>query len=188
NGFYPNTDLSRFEWYSQAKLQITPKDAVFVQTKYQNLKSGDVIQYFDPSQIRANFRFSEVQEPLLFAGYDHKWSEGVHTLFLGSRLVNDLRYQDVAVPGTILTRLGDTIVDSSVAPLYDLDYQSQVETYTAELTQLLQVGHHNFVLGGRINSGQFTTHNVLTNLETYYPGAAPYTYPASTDQETDLWR
>ncbi|MCI0746868.1 MAG: FecR domain-containing protein, partial [Verrucomicrobia subdivision 3 bacterium] len=188
DGFYPNTDLSRFEWYSQVKLQLTPRDSVFVQTKYQDLKSGDIIQYYDPSQIRPNFRFSEAQEPLLFVGYDHKWSEGVHTLFLGSRLINDLRYRDLAVPGMVLTRLGNDIVDASVAPLYDIDYRSEFETYTAELTQLFQAGHHTFVFGGRINSGRFTTRNVLTNLETYYPGASPYMYPTGEDQETELWR
>ncbi len=188
-GFYPNTDLSRLEWYSEVKLQLTPQDALFAQTKYQDFQSGDIIPYFDRSQIRRNFRFSEVQDPLLFVGYDHKWSESVHTLFLGSRLINDLRYHDLAVPGIIFIRETNVVVDKSIFPLYDVDYRSRFETYTAELTQILQAGQHALVLGGRIQSGDFTTRNVLTNIEQYQPGVAPgFVYPSRHDQQTDLWR
>jgi outer membrane receptor protein involved in Fe transport len=188
DGFYPNTDLDRVEWYSQVKLQLSPQDILFVQTKYQDFRSGDIVPYFDPTQIRQNFRFSEVQEPLLFLGYDHKWAEGVRTLFLGSRLINDLQYHDLAVPSIILVKLTNTVVDESTAPLYDVHYRNQFETYTAELAQLLETGPHSFILGGRFHSGDFATRNVLTNLETYYPSIAPFVYPPTGDQHTDMQR
>jgi tetratricopeptide (TPR) repeat protein len=110
NGTRPNNELSRFEGYATFKFQLTPQDTIFLQTKYQDLQTGDVFQRFDQDEVdrkvvvgvdnngkpiyRQNraaqtFDFTEKQEPgLLLAGFHHEWSPGNHTVVLLGRLAN----------------------------------------------------------------------------------------------------
>src|SRR6185369_15307063 len=98
------------EWFSTVKLKLSEQDSIMVQTKYQDLTSGDVIPYYDPASSRPNLHFSEQQQPILLAGYQHEWAPGVQTLFLGGRLVNDLGYSDKQVPDTIFWRNNSGVV------------------------------------------------------------------------------
>ncbi len=93
SGKKQNSDLSRFEGYATFKLQLAPSDSVFLQTKYQDLRTGDTGLRYDndaPRDTQANTsRFRELQDPaFLLAGWHHEWSPGNHTLFLGSWLRN----------------------------------------------------------------------------------------------------
>src|SRR5438034_1337823 len=45
-GIRTNNGLSRLEWYSTIKQQLTPQDTIFVLTKYQDYHSGDNFQYY----------------------------------------------------------------------------------------------------------------------------------------------
>ena len=66
--------------------------------KWQNEKSGDLLQDYDNRPGNAGLRFEEKQTPgLLLASWNHRWSPGVHTLFLGGRLAAD---QVLTAPGT----------------------------------------------------------------------------------------
>jgi len=51
NGTRPNNELSRFEGYATFKFQLTPQDTIFLQTKYQDLQTGDVFQRFDQDEV-----------------------------------------------------------------------------------------------------------------------------------------
>jgi len=186
NGDRPNTDLDRLECYTQAKFKLSRDDSIFVQTKYQDLSSGDVIQYYDPDQARKNLRFSETQEPLIFAGYQHQWAEGIQTLFLAGRLVNDLHYRDLDVTDYVFTR------NSAGAPVnavdttsYDLDYENRFETYTAELNQIFKVERQTFIAGARYQNGSFETANQITDV---LGAGAALVPPPSGDQDSSMER
>ena len=93
SGDKQNSDLSRFEGYATFKLQLAPTDSVFLQTKWQDLRTGDTTRRFDddaPRDTQSNTsRFRELQDPaFLLAGWHHEWSPGNHTLLLGSWLRN----------------------------------------------------------------------------------------------------
>lgn len=133
------------------------------------------------------FDFTERQEPaLILLGFHHEWNPGVHTLLLFGRLANDQVLTAEDTNQFILTRslgqdapdlAGETsfgqvrhdlrgflgegkLVRIDTLP-FDLDYRANFETYSAELNQIVQVGPHAFVLGGRYQQGQFTTQALL---------------------------
>ena len=105
-----NNRLSRFEGYGTFKLQLSPQDSVFLQTKFGNLSTGDIFQRYDQSDVDSvvvdalddlgekikiripnrnaqTFRQSEKQDPgALLLGWHHEWSPGNHTLLLLGRL------------------------------------------------------------------------------------------------------
>ena len=120
-GVRPNNELTRIEWYSQIKLQLTPQDSLFARIEYQDYHSGDNFQYFDPKALTVetnsitgvivtntafhpNFNLDEFQTPILIGAYHREWAPGVHTMVLGGRLINDQRQSDTPVPFTRLTR------------------------------------------------------------------------------------
>lgn len=151
-GLRPNEDLSRIEWYSRVKMQLTPADSVLLLTKYEDYRSGDNFQYADPAQARPAFRFEEQQTPLALAGYHHEWGPGSHTLLLGGRLENAQQFGD---------RSADQIVafafppaDPQAAPL-DVAYRNRFEIYTFEASHIQQGEHHTTVVGGRYQTGRF---------------------------------
>src|SRR5205085_3258008 len=110
-GVRPNNELTRIEWYSQIKLQLTPQDSLFARIEYQDYHSGDNFQYFDPKALTVetnsitgvivtntafhpNFNLDEFQTPILIGAYHREWAPGVHTIVLGGRLINDQRQSD----------------------------------------------------------------------------------------------
>lgn len=180
DGVRPNNDLSRIEWYSTIKLQVSARDSLFLLTKYQDYHSGDNFQYFDPGAVtlatniftsaitsntayRPNFKFDEYQKPIALGAYHREWSPGVHTLALGGRLENDQRFSDRTVPLYVLSQdnLGNLVGVSSSD--FDVAYRSQLEIWTGELKQIFQTSRNTLLLGGRYQGGQFKTQNALTN-------------------------
>lgn len=181
DGVRPNNDLSRIEWYSQLKWQLTERDSLFLLTKYQDYHSGDNFQYFNPGALtlatnfftsavttntayRPNFKFDEYQKPIALGAYHREWSPGVHTLALAGRLENDQRFGDRSVPLYVLTQdnLGNLLGVSSTD--FDVAYRSRLEIWTGELKQIFQTSRNTLLLGGRYQGGEFTTQNELTNI------------------------
>ena len=161
-GIRPNNELTRIEWYTQIKQQLTAQDSLFLLTKYQDYHSGDNFQYYSPTNARKNFSFDEWQTPTLVGGYHREWSPGIHTILLGGRLVNEQRISDKEVPILVLsTNLsGDLLARPS---RFDVRYHSEFEIFTSELNQLFAFEHDILNLGVRFQTGQFQTGNVLTN-------------------------
>jgi tetratricopeptide (TPR) repeat protein len=111
DGKRPNGELSRLETYAQFKIQFTPQDTLFFQTKFQDLQTGDVFQRYDQGEVdrrvavrdsngrrigftenrnAQSFDFREKQDPgLLLLGWHREWSPGNHTILLTGRLAND---------------------------------------------------------------------------------------------------
>src|SRR5258706_9530041 len=185
DGVRPNNELDRIEWYATAKYQLTAQDSLFLLMKYQDYKSGDNFQYYNPDApgaIRKNFSFEEYQHPLLAVAYHREWSPGVHTLLLGARLENDQRFRDTSVNSLLLQTNGaGNVVNASTLGLdasgndiggIDVFYRSRFETYSGELNQIFQTERNTLVLGGRVQAGEFRTSNLMTNVQP--PGFAPF--------------
>ena len=163
DGVRPNNELSRLEWYSTIKQQLTPRDSVLLLSKYQDYHSGDNFQRFDQSNVRTNYAYDELERPTLAAGYHRQWSPGAHTLFLATRLEKEQRFSDTEADR--LAVIKDT--NGVVAPFppqefpFDISYRSEFEIYGAELNQILQRDRHSLVLGGSFQSGSFETSDRL---------------------------
>jgi Flp pilus assembly protein TadD len=177
DGVRPNNELDRLEWYTTAKYQLTAQDSLFLLTKYQNYKSGDNFQYYDPTAVRSNyeiygvtnmpvvrtnFSFEEYQKPIALLGYHREWSPGVHTLLLGGRLENDQRFSNTASEQLILTRSSNSSPSAVSSQIFDVNYRSVFEIYTCELNQIFQTDRQLFVLGGRYQTGTFETQDQIT--------------------------
>ncbi len=163
SGVRPNNDLSRVEWYTRVKEQLTEQDSLFLLTKYQDYESGDNFQYYDPGTARRNFRLTEKQEPIVLAGYHREWTPGVHTLLLGGRLVNDQHYSDEGRDQTLLALDATTAGVTNVFSLpMNVDYRSEFEIYSFEANQIIQRERHTDVLGARYQTGHFDTQDRLT--------------------------
>jgi tetratricopeptide (TPR) repeat protein len=90
-----NSDASRTEIYGQFKWQVTPDDVFYFLGKWQDQESGDNFQTYNNQPESPGFRFSETQTPgLLLAGWNHRWSPGCNTLFLGGYLSADQKLTD----------------------------------------------------------------------------------------------
>jgi len=156
-GHRPNNDLSQLATVLNLKQQITPSDSIYVRGSYYDAKYGDVNQYFDQRDANPGLNTRERQEPLLLAGYHHEWNPGNHTLLLIGRLQNTFEV-DNPFQGTLLFDRGFGIPIQVVSPLiYNQDYRSELEIYTAELQQLCQWRNHTVIVGGRYHTGEFET-------------------------------
>jgi tetratricopeptide (TPR) repeat protein len=205
NGLRPNNEITRSESYGQVKLQLTPQDTIFFQTKYQDVRQGDLLQYYDQRNAAPGLHFRELQQPaILLAGYHREWAPGIHTLLLAGRLADEIFFSDRNTPAEINAFLlsgtqpnvsrslvqvrnanGD-LVDTLILPL-DLDYHNTFTTYTGEVNQIWETDQNTLVFGARFQSGEFHTSDRLDNPPSFT--AAFFNVPASAhDFETSLER
>ncbi len=177
DGWRANNDFERITGLIEFKHQITPQDGVYFQANYSATESGDLTHYYHQSQAQRHLRLEEQYEPLLLAGYHHEWSPGSHTLLLASRTqVSQHGINPDSATLFFYHGLGGPI--RTVAPLrYDQDYQNELESYAAEAQQLFQHGDHTLILGGRIQTGEFDTHNRQTGGRVYNDtGSGPISF------------
>jgi tetratricopeptide (TPR) repeat protein len=204
NGRRPNNEIELFEIYAQAKYQITPYDVIFVQTKFQDVEQGDLLQRYNQADAARGVDFRERQEPgLLLAGYRHQWGPGHHTLLLGARLADRINFSDRNTSEDIASflsggtpnvsrsliftrnRNGD-VTGAFLLPL-DLDYESEFVTYTGELNHIWETDQNTLVFGARFQSGDFETRDRFDNPPQF---AVPFfdVPPAQHDFDTELER
>lgn len=198
NGQRPNADLDQLTTSLTLKQQLTPGDSVFVQGIYYDAESGDVAQYYDPTNAQAYRRIKESQEPILIAGYHREWAPWSHTLLLASRSQDTLRVTDPAQPVLALLRNGAevTFVPEPPVPTASLHYRSDFEAYFAEVQQLFVAGDHSLIAGGRFQTGTFDTESRLGQSTLFRFGrsvppltTASYFSPeAATNFTTDFQR
>lgn len=160
DGDRPNSDLSRIEWYTRAKFDLTHQDSVLLLAKYEDFESGDNFQYLDPAMARTGARFREKQDPILLAGYHREWHPGSHTLALGGRLENRQRVTDPEASQYVAFTV--PIADPGVAP-FGYDYRHDFEIYTAELNHILEFDRHTTIVGGRVQAGEFDASTTLND-------------------------
>ncbi len=181
-GVRPNNRLDSVEWYTSVKQQITEHDSALLLVKYEDYSSGDNFQYYNPAQARPYFSFSERQDPILATAWHHEWSPGVHTLILGSRLINEQRLRDRAVPQILLQEDAGGVVVSRDSTNLDVDYRNSLEIYSAELNQIYDGRWATLSAGGRYQSGDFESRDLLDN-----PSSVPFllSSPPAADHAKD---
>jgi len=163
-GIRPNNDLSRIEWFTQIKQQLSPEDTVLILTKYEDLQSGDNRQLYDKRFADTHFRFDEYQAPELVGIYHREWSPGVHTLVLGDRLVNEQTFND---RGSRFHVLETNVFNPATfelegdQPFERYTLKSKFEMYGTELNQIFQSEKQTLLVGGRFQSGEFDTKNTV---------------------------
>ncbi len=193
-GIRPNNNISRSENYAEMKFQLTPDDTLFLQTKFQDTRNGDVLDHYYDTQLvpgadtyLPDFHFSEMQTPgLALVGFHHEWYPGVNTLLLLGRLADHL-----AENQTRNQLVLDTDDYGNVTGLNSIDmnleYQSDFITYSAELQQIFQTEWNTLILGARFQTGSFTTRDLLAgvpdDVESFFENP-----PAAADVTTHLRR
>lgn len=164
-GVRPNNHLDRLEVYTQAKYQLGLQDSIFVQTKFQDNRNGDVFQYYDQNSANRSLAFAEKQIPLAFIGYHHEWAPGVHTLLLVSRLVSDQTEQVADASKNIFEFLDGRAIDFGGSVQFAFDYRSRFTIYAGEWNQIWQTDANTLVLGVRAQSGEFNTQARFDNVQ-----------------------
>jgi Flp pilus assembly protein TadD len=215
NGRRPNNEITRWESYGQVKLQLSLQDTVFLQTKYQDVRQGDLLQYYDQGNAAEGLDFRELQQPaIILAGYHRNWAPGLHTLVLVGRLADEIFFSDRNSPGEInsfleggaganasrslilIRNANGEITDTLVLPL-DLDYHNTFTTYTGELNQIWETDQNTLVFGARFQSGEFHTSDRLDNpppFSTAFFDVPPAAHDFNTSLERqsyyiyDTWR
>jgi Tfp pilus assembly protein PilF len=172
-GWRTNNDLQQLTTTVKAKTQITPQDSLLVEGTYYDSTFGDTAQYYNQHGTiggapapSSTFRGSEREQPLIFIGYNHEWAPGVHTLFLGGRLDDTLRYSDprAIIPFTIFQGGQFTSVQGDQ---FALNYDREFTAYTAELQQIWQTPRQTLVVGGRYQVGWNDTTNLVNNPNSF---------------------
>ncbi len=185
-GQRPNNGLEQLTVSGKVKQELTPKDSVYVQAIYYDASTGDVTPYHDQDKVfspinqqyvaapNLGLKTKENQEPIVLAGYHHEWSPGNHTLVLAGRLQDTFSVQNpnswafAEGPG-----LGSGILR---VPLYQTNYHSETEIYTAELQQIAQREQHTIILGARYQGGEFRTKNQQGLFDVVIPEFPSFTY------------
>ena len=171
DGLRPNNSLSRLETYAAFKLQLGPQDTAFFQTKYGDLRTGNVFPQYEPRDVERTIEvgadgrkiktpntaalthdFRETQDPaLLLLGWRHEWSPGNHTLLLLGRLANEQEQRNQDVTRTLVFR----DVTLQAPPGIDVDIDSTVARDAALFSlldgltgqgEILRLGEANFDL------------------------------------------
>jgi len=218
NGRRPNNEITRSETYFQVKFQLTPQDTIFFQTKYQDVRQGDLLQYYDQRDAAPGVHFRELQQPaILLAGYHHEWAPGIHTLLLAGRLADEISFSDLNTDAEIASffQTGQPNVSRSLIILHDsagaitsafgyprplpldLHYHNTFTTYTGELNQIWEQGNNTLIFGARFQSGEFHTSDRLDNPPAFAAAffnipAAAHDFSTSLDRQSvyvyDTWR
>jgi Flp pilus assembly protein TadD len=157
-GYRPNNDLSRIEWFSQIKQQLSPEDTILLLTKYEDLNSGDNRQLYDKHLADPNFRFTEYQAPQLVGLYHREWEPGVHTLVMVDRLVDEQTFTDrKSIFHVLQTNLAGALQLEGNQAFDHSFLKSQFEMYGTEVNQIIQSEKQILLAGGRFQSGNFNT-------------------------------
>jgi len=178
-GLRANNAISRFEGYATIKFQLTPRDTLFFQGKFQRLTTGDVLQRYDQSAVNSDrsaltTNFSETQVPgLLLAGYHHEWAPGQHTLLLAGRLENR---QSLTAQDTIQSIIGrDVSLFTTDLPFEFEDYNMPFNNPAVKKTLRNLVGKgpinaiYNAPLDLKYNAGFVTYSAELQQIATLGP-------------------
>jgi len=187
SGQRPNNEIEQRELSLRLKQQLTPSDSVFFQITDYRAETGDIIQLYDPATADPDLAITEKQRPNLYAGYHHEWKPGIHTLFLGGRLHDDLTATNQFAPAFTFLRSGGGAVTNVVGPGSTLSsapfrngYASEFVTYTAELQQIIQLEEHTVIFGARYQAGEVESGDLLNFASPFAAFAGNYVTPPST--------
>ena len=162
NGQQVNNDVEQRQLSGTFKFQVTPEDMVYLQIGQYEGSSGDLYQYYNPTNATQGFRVNEDQTPNITLGFHHEWSPGVHTLLFLTRLDDSLTVTNLMGP-TLLAIIPPPPIGTitSLQPVTMQQYlEDDLTLYSGELQQIWQTPEHNTIVGARIQYGDFDIHNL----------------------------
>jgi tetratricopeptide (TPR) repeat protein len=181
NGQQVNNDVEQRQLSGTFKAQVTPQDTVYLQVEQYDANSGDLYQYYNPTNATRGFRVDEDQTPNIGLGYHHEWSPGVHTLLYMTRLDDSLSVTNPTGP-TLLA----FVPFGTMTSLQELTMHEHLEDdftiYSGELEQIWQTPEHNTILGTRLQYGDFDVQN-LQNTPSGFVGIVFPGPPANVAQQ-----
>lgn len=148
-----NQDVTRTEWWSRIKQEVSARDTLMLLTKVQNSTSGDNRRYYAPAERDLDIQYHEEQAPLAVAGWHRTWNPGSHTLVLAGRLESQVDFTDLNRPVTMIDRddiTGDYVVSNSVPKAV---YSSSYELFLGEVQHIVSGDWGNVVFGSRVEEG-----------------------------------
>ncbi len=160
NGQRLNNKQDQFEVSFQLKHQINTSDSLYLQAEYFESDTGDLSQYYNPNRASTTAQIGQTQAPNIFIGFHREWNPGSHTLFLASRLEDNLNINDKNSRPLILSLAGSL----SSLPSVDLDFNRDAEAYTSEIQHFWQTHKHTTIVGARLLFG-----NTDTSVEQLIP-------------------
>ena len=164
NGSQESRQLS-LKW----KQMLTPKDGLFFQVLDFHQTSGDLAQRYDPRQAVYGLKVEEKQEPSFIIGYDHKWSESQHTLFLASRINDSFRQTNPVAPVFLLTEVFGS-PDGFFSKDLSQDFSRHQTVDSFELQHLLAISQFQFIAGVRIQN----VSDKIDSTQTLLPNSSPF--------------
>jgi len=165
-GDWENQDLQEFYLSAQARDQITLHDALYLQVGTLELESGDTARRRTPEEVNTDLRIEERQRPFVYAGWNHAWGPGSHTLLLGAYLEDRVDLVDPSLDLPFVRMSGDQPVGISSAPLFAYTSRSDYRLGSAELQQLWQTEQRTLIVGGRAQAGEILAQGQLSRTFT----------------------
>lgn len=156
-----NHDLTQQSLSLQLKHDLTPVDGIYVQVATSETRTGDPIQYFDPSEANLGLRVRDVGSPFVVAGYHHEWSPGNHTLILSTFQQGRLQIAN-STNRSYVFQIGVQGVADPLLSLLDFrqQYESLFRVGGLELQQISQKERHTLVYGAKGQIGSFDSQNL----------------------------
>jgi tetratricopeptide (TPR) repeat protein len=198
DGQRPNNEAEQLTVSTQLKWDFTAKDSVFLQAVYYNANGGDLNQYYNQNSANLSLHTHETQEPLLLVGYRHEWAPGIETLAIAGHFNDTLNVTDTNQPVLLVAvdGAGQIIaVPTPTLPTAPLQYQSELQMYSAEAQQIWDKVDHQLIVGARFQIGTFDTQSALdastSTLLVSNTTTTPFpfsTTPISQDNSPDMER
>lgn len=173
-GQYVNNDTEQRQLSGVFKYEVTPQDSVYLQIKQYEANSGNLYEYYNPSNAPSGFRANEDQTPIVGLGYHHEWSPGIHTLFYATRLKDSLSVANPTSPTLLaFVPFGPVIALDGLTMNEQLG--NDLTIYSGELQQIWQTPEHNTIVGTRFQYGDFDIQNVQNTPSSFagtiFPGS-----------------
>lgn len=169
DGVRPNNDLDRLEWYSQIKLQLSPRDSLFLLTKYMDYESGDNYQHYDPAWTSPTLRIEETQAPIILAALHREWQPGIVTSLLAGWLDDGFKAQTHGVDRTRVLDLrteDGALFDVVGRDFRDTRFESDFAAWVGEVNQIVRGERATLVAGTRLQNGRLEASSVLDGQTT----------------------
>ena len=189
DGWRHNDGFERVGALVELKHQLTEQGRLYFHVIGSEVTAGDLVDYYDSGSEIRRLRTTERQHPLVIAGYHHQWSPVSHTLLIAGRTALEQLVDNPEYVTLFLNRgFGGPV--GSVAPLrFDEDYRNELESYFAELQQVINLGDHSFVIGARTQFGEFDSAHRLTDGNVFNGTSfLPIAYENSQRTETRFER
>jgi hypothetical protein len=109
----------------------------------------------------------------------------VHTLLLGGRLEAEQRFEDrnVLLPAFTTNATGRVVSEANQP--FNAKYRNQIEIFTGELNQIFQTERFNVIVGGRFQTGNIETKDLLSLPPSQSPFTPYFPKPPAADSTSD---